>query len=102
VWKTIGQGFLVGISNPKTIVFFVAAVPPFVDYHAGSAPRQMIVPGLVFLTLAFVCDASWALLAGAARSWFASNPTRMSRLRATGGGMMIALGGTLAITGNTS
>ncbi|MCP2638285.1 LysE family translocator [Microbacterium sp. HD4P20] len=98
--KTIGQGFIVGITNPKTIVFFVAALPQFVNFHAGAIALQMIVLGTIFTLIAFVCDAIWALLAGTVRTWFASSPQRMSRLRATGGGMMIGLGGTLALTGN--
>lgn len=99
-WKTVGQGAIVGITNPKTIVFFVAALPQFVDFQAGSVPLQMMVLGLVFTVIAFICDAVWAVLAGTARTWFASSPQRVSRIRVAGGGMMIALGGTMALTSN--
>ncbi len=60
----------------------------------------MMVLGLVFTTIAFVCDAAWALLAGTARAWFARSPRRLSAIRATGGGMMIGLGGTLLLAEN--
>ena len=91
------QGFLVGVTNPKTIVFFVAALPQFVDFHAGYVPLQMIVLGLVFTLVALVFDSLWALLAGSARQWFARSPRRLSAVRATGGGMMIGLGAFLLV-----
>ncbi|UGS25161.1 LysE family translocator [Microbacterium resistens] len=94
------QGFIVGASNPKTIVFFVAALPQFVDFSAGAVPVQMLVLGLVFTVIAFVCDGAWALAAGTARAWFARSPRRLAAVRATGGGMMIGLGGTLLLADN--
>lgn len=90
------QGFIVGISNPKTIVFFVAVLPQFVSLEAGHVPLQMIVLGLSFQTLALLSDGSWAFIAGTTRSWFARSPRRMSRIRGIGGGMLIGLGGTMA------
>lgn len=94
------QGFLVGLTNPKTIVFFVAALPQFVDFHAGGIPMQMMVLGFLFTLVALICDSVWALLASAAGSWFARSPRRLAAVRATGGGMLIGLGGSLALTGN--
>lgn len=90
------QGFIVGISNPKTIVFFVAVLPQFVSLDAGNVPLQMIILGLAFQALALLSDGSWAFVAGTARSWFAKSPTRMSRVRGVGGGLLVGLGGTLA------
>ena len=101
-WRLLGEGFLVGITNPKSIVFFVAVLPQFVDYHAGSIPLQLAELGLVFIVLALVMDSIWALAAGTARAWFARSPKRLSRLGATGGVMMIGLGGTVAFTSSSS
>lgn len=98
--RTIGQGFLVGVTNPKTIVFSVAVLPQFVDVHAGWVAAQMMVLSTVFILLAFIGDGLWALLAGGARTWFASSPARLSPLRVVGGGMMIGLGGILVTTGH--
>lgn len=99
-WITLRQGIVVGVTNPKTIVFFVAALPQFVDFHAGQVAAQMMVLGLAFTVIAFVCDSMWALVAGTARAWFSSSTRRVAALRGTGGAMMIGLGGTLALTGN--
>lgn len=97
-WTTLRQGFVVGATNLKTIVFFVAALPQFVDFHAGVVPLQMLVLGLVFTLIALVLDGTWAVLAGTARAWFARSPRRLSAVRATGGGMMLGLAGTLVLT----
>lgn len=94
------QGFLVGVSNPKSIVFFVAALPQFVDVRAGAVPLQMIILGLVFIAIALASDSVWVLLAGTARGWFAGSPKRLATIRAGGGLMLIGLGGVLAFTGN--
>ncbi len=99
-WITLRQGMVVGVTNPKTIVFFVAALPQFVDFHAGHVAAQMMVLGLVFTVIAFVCDSVWALVAGTARTWLSSSARRVAALRGTGGAMMIGLGGTLALAGN--
>jgi threonine/homoserine/homoserine lactone efflux protein len=98
-WKQLGQGFLVGVTNPKTIAFFVAVLPQFVSLDSGSVPLQMIELGLVFFVIAVISDGVWALVAAAARDWFAKSPKRLSALAATGGGMMIGLGGLLLLTG---
>ncbi|MDF2510054.1 MAG: lysine transporter LysE [Microbacterium sp.] len=96
------QGFIVGLTNPKTIAFFVAVLPQFVVPSAGPVWTQLLLLGLTFQTLALICDSVWALAAGTARSWFARSPRRMSTLSSTGGVMMIGLGGTLAFTGAKS
>lgn len=90
--RLLVQGFLVGVSNPKTIVFFIAVLPQFVDYRAGAIPSQMLLLGLLFVAIALISDSVWALAAGFARDWFAKSPRRISTLGATGGVMMIGLG----------
>ncbi|MGX5695483.1 LysE family translocator [Agromyces soli] len=98
-WRLLAEGFVVGVSNPKTIAFFVAVLPQFVDFGAGSIPLQLAELGVVFVLLALACDSIWALAAGAARDWFAKSPRRAEHLAATGGVMMIGLGGVLALSG---
>jgi threonine/homoserine/homoserine lactone efflux protein len=56
----------------------------------------------VFLLIAVVSDSLWAVAAGTARQWFARSPRRISAVEATGGALMIGLGGTLALTGSKS
>ena len=87
-------GFTVGVTNPKTIVFFVAFLPQFTD-PTGPVALQTLLLGVVFSVLAAVSDSIWALAAGAARGWFARRPTRLDALSATGGTMMVGLGATM-------
>lgn len=100
--KLLTQGFIVGATNPKTIAFFVAVLPQFVDSTAGAVWMQLLLLGLAFQALALACDSVWAFAAGTARQWFARSPRRISALSGTGGVMMIGLGGTLALTGSKS
>ncbi|BDV32096.1 LysE family translocator [Microbacterium terricola] len=97
--RQLWQGFIVGVTNPKTIAFFVAVLPQFVDLSAGSVPLQMMELGLVFGLIGVISDSAWVLLAAAARAWFAKSPKRIETLTATGGGMMVGLGGILLVTG---
>ncbi|MBB2976879.1 threonine/homoserine/homoserine lactone efflux protein [Microbacterium endophyticum] len=101
-WAVLGQGFIVGLTNPKTIAFFVAVLPQFVDPAAGAVWLQLLLLGLIFEVIAVASDGTWALAAGSARHWFARSPKRLSNLTATGGVMMIGLGGALAFTGSKS
>ncbi|QJU53957.1 LysE family translocator [Herbiconiux sp. KACC 21604] len=96
--RLVGEGFVVGATNPKTIVFFVAVLPQFVDYAAGSIPLQLTELGLIFFVISLVCDSVWALAAGSARTWLSRHPRSLPRLSAAGGAMMIGLGGALAFT----
>jgi threonine/homoserine/homoserine lactone efflux protein len=90
----VRTGVIVGVTNPKTIVFFAAFLPQFTN-GSGPATLQLALLGLVFAILAVCSDSLWALGAGKARDWFAGKPRRLDKLGATGGGMMIALGVTL-------
>ncbi|MFI8631431.1 LysE family translocator [Microbacterium sp. NPDC077663] len=96
------QGFVVGLTNPKTIAFFVAVLPQFVARDAGPIWAQLLLLGLIFQVIALVCDSTWALAAGTARAWFGRSPRRLSALSGTGGILMIGLGGALAFTGAKS
>ena len=98
--RVLREGFIVDATNPKSIVFFVAVLPQFVDYSAGAIPVQLATLGAVFLLIALVSDSTWSLAAGTARHWFARSPRRIAALSTTGGVMMIGLGGTLALVGN--
>lgn len=90
--KSIRDGFWVGALNPKAIVFYAAVLPQFIDRDRGSVSAQLIFLGAIFSALAFISDGSWGLLAGTARTWLATNPKRLEKLRLTGGSIMGILG----------
>lgn len=94
--RSLRVGFTVGVTNPKTIVFFVAFLPQFVNDSAGHTGLQLALLGLVFGTMCVASDSIWALAAARARDWFARRPQRLDTLSLTGGVMMIGLGATMA------
>ena len=58
------QGIVVNTLNPKTALFFLAFLPQFVDPSRGVAWVQVLLLGLLFATLGFLSDGTWALVAG--------------------------------------
>ena len=97
--RVIVDGFVVGLTNPKTIVFFLAALPQLVDPASGHAITQMLALGGVFPAIALISDSVWALVAGTARNWFARSPRRMAAIGGAGGLAMVSVGVTIAVTG---
>jgi threonine/homoserine/homoserine lactone efflux protein len=97
--RIIREGYLVGVTNPKVIVFFGAVLPQFVRRDAGHVPLQMILLGVEFVAISLVSDGMWGLLAGTARAWLSRSPKRMEALGGAGGLVLVGLGLRLALTG---
>lgn len=97
--RIVREGFVVGVTNPKGIVFFTAVLPQFVDPDRSSVPLQMLVLGVLAALIAMASDSCWGMAAGTARQWLAKSPTRLSALGGTGGVVMVGLGVRLAVTG---
>ena len=93
------QGFTVGATNPKTVVFLAAILPQFVSRSAGDIPGQILVLGLVFATIAVLSDSVWVLLAGGFRSWFARSPRRLELVGGVGGLGIAAVGVGFLVSG---
>jgi threonine/homoserine/homoserine lactone efflux protein len=100
-WRAARDGFLVGVTNPKTIVFLTIALPEFTSRAAGHLPvqMQMLILGALFPAIALVLDSVWAAAAGTARQWFTGSPRRLSLIGGAGGLAMIGLGVSVAATG---
>jgi homoserine/homoserine lactone efflux protein len=89
------QGLLVSLSNPKTLVFFGALLPQFIDPRADYT-TQIVTMGLTALAFAAVSDSAYALLSGRAGQLLSRHRVRvMSRLS---GGFLIGGGVWLALT----
>lgn len=99
VARVMADGFVVGIGNPKAIVFFAAVLPQFVDRQAGQVPQQMLLLGAIFAGVALLSDSGWALVAGSARAWFGRSSRRLELIGGTGGLVMIGIGAMLAVSG---
>lgn len=90
-WALYRKGFLVGIGNPKDLLFFSALFPQFMDASAPIAPQMlilgvswMVLDGTIMFAYA-VCGATiharWGQ--GGAGAWFQ---------RVTGGAFIAAAG----------
>lgn len=89
------RGFGVALSNPKTMAFFTAFLPQFVDPKL-PAEFQLAVMCAVSVGMAAVTDCGWAIAAGLGRSWFLKNArakllARMSGVALIGGGIWLSL-----------
>lgn len=100
--RIIRQGFTVGVLNPKSLVFFAAVFPHFVDRSRGHITLQLVVLGVVFSVMAFFSDGTWGLIAGTARQWLSGSPTRLVVLRSIGGVVMCVLGALILTSALTS
>jgi threonine/homoserine/homoserine lactone efflux protein len=88
---------VVGITNAKTLVFFIASFPLFVDPARGSVIVQMLVLGGFFWVVGITSDLVWAVAAGSARAWLSRSATRLEWVRAGGGLALIGLGASLGL-----
>jgi threonine/homoserine/homoserine lactone efflux protein len=96
--RTWWEGFMVGVTNPKSAVFFAAVLPQFVDRSAGHPSLQMLVLGAVFTLIAMLSDALYGVAAGAVRAWFARSARRLELVGGVAGLTMVGLGLGLAFT----
>jgi threonine/homoserine/homoserine lactone efflux protein len=93
------QGYLVGFTNPKGYVMFVALLPQFLDRDRGHASLQMLLLGLIAFAIGACSDSLWALMASQLRRWFNASPKRGRALGTIGGVSMIGLGVAVAVSG---
>ena len=64
--QTFGRGFFVSLTNPKTLAFYAAFLPQFLD-PAAPLGQQMAILGVTFVGVAIIVDSGWAILAARAR-----------------------------------
>ena len=86
------ESIVVNLLNPKALLFFLAFLPQFADPARGRLGPQLAALGLVFIALAVVTDAAWALVAGSAASWLAGRPGVARGQRVVAGLALLGLG----------
>lgn len=94
--KMMAHAWIVTALNPKSITFFVAFLPQFLD-RSGDFWTQMVIFELTFLTLAFANAFGYALVAARARS-VVSNPRAIRIFNRTGGTLLVGAGIAAAAT----
>jgi threonine/homoserine/homoserine lactone efflux protein len=88
--KMVGHAWLVTALNPKSITFFVAFLPQFLN-PAGNFWTQMLVFEATFLVLAFANAVGYGLLASRARN-AVQNPKAISIFNKAGGTFLVGAG----------
>jgi len=77
------QGFLIGSTNPKAIIFYIAFLPQFVDPRLPPGP-QLLAMAAAMIVIAAAFDCSYALMAGKVRAWFTTAKRRRLQGRIAG------------------
>lgn len=88
-----GRGFLVGLTNPKTLLFYGAFLPQFIT-PGPTVADQLLLLAVTFLVVATVLDGVWAILAGRLRRLLTAHVRLRNRLT---GGLLVGAGLGLAL-----
>jgi homoserine/homoserine lactone efflux protein len=89
------RGVAVALTNPKTIAFFTAFLPQFID-PSLPAERQLAVMCAASVLMGFITDSGWAIATGFGRAYFiqpsrAKTLGRLSGVASIGGGIWLSL-----------
>ena len=87
------RGFLISLTNPKTLLFFGAFFPQFIAPNRPIGPQLVLLCGS-FLLIAITLDSGWAIAAGRARGLLAMRGRLRNRLS---GSFLIGAGVGLAL-----
>ncbi|HEV8556304.1 MAG TPA: LysE family translocator [Actinophytocola sp.] len=90
--RIFGQGIIVNILNPKTLIFFAAFLPQFVDPARGPVAFQLAFFGLAFIVLGIASDGTYALLSSALATRLRRTTRARRRLDRSSGIVYLALG----------
>jgi threonine/homoserine/homoserine lactone efflux protein len=90
--RIFGQGIIVNILNPKTLIFFAAFLPQFVDPARGPIAFQLAFFGMAFIVLGIASDGSYALLSSALAGKLRRTTRSRQRLDRSSGVIYLMLG----------
>ncbi len=89
--RVFRDGFLVALFHPKTTLFFAAFLPQFLTQ--GAPPMlQSVLLGSIFVAIALVTDALYAMTASTMARLFARSNATSELTRFFSGGVFIGLG----------
>ncbi len=89
------RGFIVAITNPKSIAFFTAFLPQFID-PTLPVERQLVMMCVGSVLIGGVLDSGWGIAASYGRAWFMKPHhnkilDRISGAVLVGGGVWLSL-----------
>jgi threonine/homoserine/homoserine lactone efflux protein len=77
LWRSLREGFVCNVFNPKALLFYMAFLPQFID-PARSPVLQSLFMAAVHFIIAMLYQGLLVVLAYRVRGWFKGN--RLSRL----------------------
>ncbi|MGY0216097.1 LysE family translocator [Endozoicomonadaceae bacterium StTr2] len=96
--RSFREGLLSNVLNPKTVIFYMAFLPQFIDPEGSALVQSMVLAGLHF-TIAMIWQTGLALMVNKARSWLA-RPSVNRGFNTITGGLLVSLGAGLALKSN--
>ncbi|UTH76550.1 LysE family translocator [Chromobacterium sp. IIBBL 290-4] len=97
-WRQFAAGMLLQMSNPKSIFFFLAIFPQFIDAGSAHYTREFLLLVSSYSLLLVLIHSVYALLAHAMRRWL--NNERGGHLVNKASGASFLLFGTLLAASN--
>lgn len=94
------ESFVVGVLNPKAVLFFLAFLPQFIDPSRGLPVVQTLVLWLLSQVMAVIVGSAYALAASWLRGWFAEPRSSAKVGDYLAGGIYIGLGVVAALSGS--
>jgi threonine/homoserine/homoserine lactone efflux protein len=86
------DGLVVNLFNPKTILFFIAFLPQFVDSTRGNPGMQFLLLGSIMVSMGLITDSAYAVVAGRASHWLRKTDRRSSYQQWFAGAVYLGLG----------
>ncbi len=96
LWRMVGRGVVMNLSNPKVLVFFLAFLPQFADSALGPMGGQLMVLGLVFIVAALLVFGAIACFSGVFGALLLRSPRAQQWLNRIAGIVFLGLAVRLA------
>lgn len=98
VRRTVADGILLNILNPKLSIFFFAFLPQFVSPNQVNALPMMLLLSGAFMGITFVVFTGYGIFAASMRRHVISRPAVVRWMRRTFAAAFVAMGAKLALT----
>lgn len=94
------ESFIVGVTNPKSVMFFLAFLPQFVDPARGNPVVQTLLLWSISQIMAVMVGSAYALAAAWLRRWLVASKSLPAFSDYWAGGIYIGLGLAAALVGS--